>query len=64
MIYSEELIKELGNAIAAYGNILYSAMLKCDVPKDFEEFKDLPEENLRHRIELLKNFYNEIKENN
>lgn len=63
MKYSEELIKELGNAIAAYGCILRAAALKCEVPSKFEAFKNLPEEDLLHRIKLLSDFYNEIKDN-
>ena len=61
MEYSEELIKEIGNAIAAYGCILRAAALSCDVPKEFEAFKQLPEEDLHHRIGLLREFYNEIQ---
>lgn len=58
--YTPELVKEIGNAIAAYGVILRYASLEMDVPKQFEKFKDFPEEDLFHRITLLKEFHKEI----
>lgn len=61
--YTPELIKEIGNAIAAYGVILRCASLGMDVPKQFEKFKEFPEEDLHHRIQLLKDFHKEISQN-
>lgn len=58
--YTPELVKEIGNAIAAYGVILRYASLGMEVPKQFEKFKDFPEENLFYRIALLKEFHKEI----
>ena len=58
--YSDELIKELGNAIAAYGTILRYASLGMDVPAQFEKFKQFSEEELLRRITLLKEFHKEI----
>jgi hypothetical protein len=57
---SDELIKEIGNAIAAYGIILRAASLGMEVPKQFDKFKDLSREDLHHRIKILKDFHNEL----
>ena len=57
---SDELIKEIGNAIAAYGTILSAAWMGTQVPEQFEAFKHLPEEDLHRRMKLLKDFYEEI----
>lgn len=56
--YKEELKKELGNAIAAYGRILGSAMLGTDVPTGFEKLKQCSDEELKHKMQMLKDFYN------
>lgn len=56
--YKEELKKELGNAIAAYGRILSSAMLGTDVPLGFEKLKYCSDEELKHKMQMLKDFYN------
>ena len=57
---SDELIKEIGNAIAAYGIVLSAAWTGTQVPRQFEAFKHLPEEDLHRRMKLLKDFYEEI----
>lgn len=61
--YTPNLVKELGNAIAAYGVILRYASLGMDVPKQFEKFKDFPEEDLHRRMAILKEFHKEISQN-
>ena len=58
MTVTEELKKELGNAIAAYGRILSSAMLGTEVPPGFEKLKQCTEEELKHKMQMLKDFYN------
>ena len=58
--YTPELVKEIGNAIAAYGLILGAAWTGTQVPHQFEAFKHLPEEDLHRRMKLLKDFYEEI----
>ena len=57
---TDDLIKEIGNAIAAYGLILGAAWTGTQVPRQFEVFKNLPEEDLHRRMKLLKDFYEEI----
>lgn len=52
----EELQKELLNAIAAYADILWACCIGCEVPKKFEAFKQLPQEDLEHRVMLLHEF--------
>lgn len=41
---TEELKRELGNAIAAYGKILHSALLSTALPPEFEKLKGCSEE--------------------
>ena len=57
---TNDLIKEIGNAIAAYGLILGAAWTGTQVPSQFEAFKHLPEEDLHRRMKLLKDFYAEL----
>lgn len=61
--YTPELIKEIGNAIAAYGIILRAAWTGTEVPQQFEAFKYLPDEDLHRRMQLLKDFHKEISQN-
>jgi hypothetical protein len=62
VIVSKELKKEIGNAFAAYGRILRSASLGCDLPSAFEKLKYESDENLRHRMTILRDFYNQLDE--
>lgn len=59
MNITEELKKELGNAIAAYGKILRKADLGISI-KGFEELlKCLPSE-LTRKFQVLKEFYEQL----
>ena len=60
MNITEELKKELGNAIAAYGKILHSALLGASVPVEFEKLKECSDEDLKHRMKILKEFYEQL----
>lgn len=60
MEVTEELRKEIGNAIAAYGKILHSALLGTSVPVEFEKLKECSEEDLKHRMKILKEFYTQL----
>ena len=60
MNISEELKKELGNAIAAYGKILHSALLGTTVPLEFEKLKECTDEELKHKMQILKEFYKQL----
>ena len=60
MEVSEELKKELSNAFAAYAWILQSASLCCDIPSKFEIFKGIEPEEVKRRLKILKDFYNEL----
>lgn len=60
--YTPELIKEIGNAIAAYGIILSAAWMGTEVPAKFESFKYLSDEDLHRRMQLLKDFHKEISQ--
>ena len=60
MEVTEELKKELGNAIAAYGKILHSALLGAAVPPEFEKLKQCSDEELRHKMMILKDFYAQL----
>ena len=60
MAITEELKKELGNAIAAYGKILHSALLGTTVPLEFEKLKECTDEELKHKMQILKEFYKQL----
>ena len=60
MEITEELKKELGNAIAAYGKILHSALLGTTVPLEFEKLKGCTDEELKHKMQILKEFYKQL----
>ena len=55
--YKEELKKELGNAIAAYGQVLRKASLGISTP-GFEHLMECSSLELTYKIEMLKDFYN------
>ena len=57
---SEELKKDIGNALAAYAWILNSAALCCEVPRKFEIFKGIEFEEVQRRLQLLQDFYNQL----
>ena len=59
MEVTEELKKELGNAVAAYGKILRKADLGISTPGFEELLKCLPSERL-HKIQILKEFYEQL----
>ena len=56
---SEELKTELANAIKAYGNMLYSASLGI-APKDFDWLNYCSTEELRHKMQVLKDFHSQL----
>ena len=58
---SDDLVKEIGNAIAAYGDVLYSVYLGCPISEKYECLTELSDEELRWRFSLLTDFYNKIK---
>lgn len=60
MEVTKELKKELGNAIAAYGKILHSALLGIALLPEFEKLKECSDEELQHKMQILKDFYNQI----
>lgn len=56
---TEELKKELGNAIAAYGKVLRKATLGVSTP-GFEELLDCSPAELTRKYRVLKDFYETI----
>ena len=57
---TEELAQELKNAIAAYGLLLHAAMLGTELPPKFEALRTLSEEELKHKAQLLRDFYDNL----
>ena len=57
---SEELKKEIGNAFAAYTWLLNAASLYCDIPSKFEIFKGIEPDEVKRRLQLLQDFYNQL----
>lgn len=60
MEVTEELKKELGNAIAAYGQILRSAFIGASVPPEFEKLKECTDEELKHKMQILREFHAQL----
>ena len=59
---SDDLVKEIGNAISAYGDVLYSIYLGYPpISEKYECLTKLSDEELRWRFSLLTDFYNKIK---
>lgn len=59
MIITEELKKELGNAIAAYAKVLAKADLGVSTP-GFEELLKCSHSELVHKMQILKEFYEQL----
>jgi hypothetical protein len=57
--YKEELKKELGNAIAAYGQILRKASLGISTP-GFEHLIECCDLELRYKMEMLKDLHRSL----
>ena len=51
---SDDQLKELGNAIAAYADILWAINLGLGVPPKFECLRDLPKSEVKRRLDALK----------
>ena len=59
MEITEELKKELGYAIKAYSSVLTKAYLGVSTP-GFEDLVDMLPSELQHKMQILKDFYNQI----
>jgi hypothetical protein len=59
MNVSEELKQELSNAVAAYGKVLRKADLGVSTP-GFEELMKCSHSELVSKMQLLKEFYNQL----
>lgn len=57
----EQAIKGLNNAVAAYGDIVWSCFLGLEIPAKFTKLKQLSEEELKSRFDAVKDFYLEIE---
>ena len=60
MEVTEELKNELGNAIAAYGQILRSAFIGAAIPPEFEKLKSCSDEELKHKMQILREFHAQL----
>ena len=61
MKVSKELKDEIGNALAAYGKILFSASVGTRIPKDFQKLNQCSQEEIFHKIDILKEFYDSLE---
>lgn len=57
---SDDQLKELGNAIAAYADVLWAINLGLAIPPKFECLKDISKADLKRRIEILKNLHYDL----
>ena len=61
MKVSKELKDEIGNAFSAYGKILFSASMGTRIPKDFQKLNQCSQEEIFHKINILKEFYDSLE---
>ena len=61
MVISEELKYELANAIVAYGEVLWAVSLGLSPPNKLrEELIDCSDKELRRKMEILREFYEQL----
>ena len=58
---SDTQLKELGNAIAAYADILWSIQLGLPVNQKFEVLRHLSDDDIRIRLDSLKQLHYDLK---
>ena len=61
MKVSKELKDEIGNALAAYGKILFDAYVGAELPSDFDKLRLCSYEELDYKITILKEFYESLE---
>ena len=57
---SDDQLKELGNAIAAYADVLWAINLGLSVPPKFERLKNISKSDLKRRIDILKTLHYDL----
>ena len=57
---SDDQLKELGNAIAAYADILWAINLGLSVLPKFECLKDLSKSEVKRRLDALKTLHADL----
>ena len=55
-------VDTINNAAIAYGDIVWSAILGCEVPRKFQPLTKLSEEELIKRLDCLKSIYKQLEE--
>ena len=60
IMVSEDQLKELGNAITAYGDVLWNLELGLAVPSKYECLASTGKADLKNRIAILKQLYNDL----
>ena len=61
MVISEEVKHELANAIIAYGEVLWAVSLGLSPPSKLrEELIDCSDKELRRKMEILREFYEQL----
>ena len=53
--------KAINNAMAAYGNIVWSIILGCEVPKNFQPLANLDDDELTKRLDCLKDICEQLE---
>ena len=54
--------KSINNAMVAYGDIVWSIILGCEVPQKFQSLAKLDEEELTKRFNCLRDICKQIEE--
>lgn len=53
--------KALNNACISYGDVIWGIYIGCEVPNKFDPLKKLSEEELKARIDCLKDVYRQVE---
>lgn len=54
--------KALNNACVSYGDIIWGIFIGCEVPSKFDPLKKIPYEELKARMDCLKDVYKQVEE--
>ena len=55
-----EMKEILAKAIKLYGDALWKIFLGIGIPEGFEDYENLSEQELKQKMQILKDFYNSL----
>ena len=55
-------LKALNNAVVSYNSIIFSIIMCCDIPMELDKLKEIPREEIKKRLECMKDVYRQVEE--